>query len=83
MHLGDKTILKVGEKAFCWIYMDGRARQIEVETGVSDGEWIEVTNHRVPSFGSSSAGRSIVDAIRRQGTGDPRRSCRFMRMVVP
>ena len=34
MHLGDKTVLQVGEKAFCWMYEDGRAKRIEVETGV-------------------------------------------------
>ena len=27
---------------------DGKAVQTEIETGVSDGEWIEVTNRRVP-----------------------------------
>ncbi|HEX3446840.1 MAG TPA: efflux RND transporter periplasmic adaptor subunit [Isosphaeraceae bacterium] len=46
MHLGDKTVLQVGETSFCWIYNDGRAKRIEVETGVSDGEWIEITNRR-------------------------------------
>ena len=46
MHLGDKTVLQVGEKSFCWIYDDGHSKRIEVETGVSDGEWIEVTNRR-------------------------------------
>ena len=30
MHLGDKTILQVGEKTVCWIYEDGRAKRIEV-----------------------------------------------------
>ena len=54
MHLGDKTILHVGEKSYCWIYEDGRAKRTEVETGVSDGEWIEVTNRRPPP--SSEAG---------------------------
>ena len=48
MHLGDQTILQVGEKTFCWMYENGHAKRIEVETGVSDGEWIEVTNRRVP-----------------------------------
>ena len=38
MHLGDKTILQVGEKSFCWMYENGRAKRIEVETGVSDGD---------------------------------------------
>jgi HlyD family secretion protein len=46
MHLGDKTVLQVGEKSFCWLYENGHAKQFEVERGVSDGEWIEVTNRR-------------------------------------
>jgi HlyD family secretion protein len=33
-----------GEKTFCWTYKDGRAVRTEVRTGISDGEWIEVTN---------------------------------------
>ncbi len=38
MHSGDQT--------FCWSYQDGTAVRTEVTTGVSDGEWIEVTNRR-------------------------------------
>ena len=56
MHLGDQTILHVGEKTFCWIYKDGRAQRMELETGLigdrdpaSDTQWIEVTNRRVAS----------------------------------
>ena len=55
MHLGDRTILQVGQKSFCWTYRDGRAKRIEVETGVigdrdpsSGVQWIEVTRSRVP-----------------------------------
>ncbi len=33
-----------GEKTFCWTYKDGRAVRTEVRTGISDGDWIEVTN---------------------------------------
>jgi hypothetical protein len=54
MHQGDRTILKVGEKVFCWVYNDGHATRIEVETGVvgdrdpeSGDQLIEVTNRRV------------------------------------
>jgi multidrug efflux pump subunit AcrA (membrane-fusion protein) len=53
MHLGDRTILRVGEKSFCWVYRDGRALRMEVETGVTGDldpatkeQWIEVTNRR-------------------------------------
>jgi multidrug efflux pump subunit AcrA (membrane-fusion protein) len=42
------ALTHVGEKTFCWTDEDGHARRIEVQTGVSDGEWIEVTNRQVP-----------------------------------
>jgi HlyD family secretion protein len=37
-----------GEKAYCWKYQNGKAVRAEIETGVSDGEWIEVTNYQLP-----------------------------------
>jgi HlyD family secretion protein len=56
MHLGEQTILRVGQKAFCWIYKDGRAERTEVETGLmgdldpsTGDQWIEVTNRRAAS----------------------------------
>ncbi len=66
MHQGDRTILQVGEKVFCWVYKDGHASRIEMETGVigdldpeSGDQWIEVTNRRAAgaSPGSSAGGR--------------------------
>ena len=33
-----------GDQTFCWMYKDGHAQRTEIQTGVSDGEWIEVTN---------------------------------------
>ncbi len=56
MHLGDKTVLQVGDRSFCWMYENGHAKRIEVETGVSDGEWIEVTNRRAPVSNAASTG---------------------------
>ena len=38
-----------GDKTFCWTYKDGRAERTEIRTGVSDGEWIEVTNLQRPT----------------------------------
>jgi multidrug efflux pump subunit AcrA (membrane-fusion protein) len=35
-----------GERAFYWRYERGKAVRTEVETGVSDGQWIEVTHRR-------------------------------------
>ena len=71
MHLGDKTVLQVGEKSFCWMYENGHAKRIEVETGVSDGEWIEVTNRRAPGSDAASTGDRTLDADRRHGADDP------------
>jgi multidrug efflux pump subunit AcrA (membrane-fusion protein) len=42
-----------GDRTFCWRYIDGKAVRTEIETGVSDGTWIEVTNRRVPPPDSS------------------------------
>ena len=41
-----------GEKTFCWTYKDGHAVRTEVRTGVSDGDWIEVTNLQRPTSSS-------------------------------
>jgi multidrug efflux pump subunit AcrA (membrane-fusion protein) len=38
-----------GDQAFCWNYANSRASRTEIQTGISDGEWIEVTNRRVPA----------------------------------
>jgi HlyD family secretion protein len=42
-----------GGKSFIWRYDNGHALRTEVATGVTDGEWIEVTNRRVESKSSS------------------------------
>ena len=62
-----------GDKAFCWRYENGHAVRTEIQTGVSDGEWIEVTNRRVPTSPGRPRRQAILDADRRLGTGDPRR----------
>ena len=35
-----------GGKSFIWRYENGRALRTEVETGISEGQWMEVTNRR-------------------------------------
>jgi HlyD family secretion protein len=78
MHLGDRTILQVGQKSFCWTYKDGRAKQIEVETGVigdrdrqSGDQWIEVTRSRVAgSQEASNAPWKPIDGTEQLILGD-------------
>ena len=45
-----------GDQASYWRYDNGKAVRTEIETGVSDGKWIEVTNHRAPASRTGHAG---------------------------
>jgi hypothetical protein len=42
------SLVRSGDQTFCWLYESGKAVQPELETGVSDDKWIEVTNRRPP-----------------------------------
>jgi multidrug efflux pump subunit AcrA (membrane-fusion protein) len=44
-----------GDQTFCWLHDKGHAVRTELETGVSDGTWIEVTNRRTPASESASS----------------------------
>ncbi len=63
-----------GEKTYCWSYENGKAVRTEIQTGVSDGEWIEVTNRQLPT--STPQGRWDLVSRRWIGTGHPRRPLR-------
>lgn len=41
-----EALVRNGGQTFFWKYEDGKARQIEVQTGVDDGRWFEVINQR-------------------------------------
>ncbi|HEY7330985.1 MAG TPA: efflux RND transporter periplasmic adaptor subunit [Gemmataceae bacterium] len=42
-------------RAFYWSYENGHAVRTEVQVGISDGDWIEVTNRQVPTkFGDDA-----------------------------
>lgn len=43
-----------GEKTYYWSCEDGKAVRTEVQTGVTDGEWIEVTSRQVPAVAGKS-----------------------------
>jgi len=70
MHVGENTVLHIGEKTFCWIYEDGQAKRIEVETGLSDGEWIEVTNRQTPSLAGGVDHWTPIDGTEQVILGD-------------
>ena len=46
LSLPETALTRSGDRTFCWLYEDGKARKTEIQVGVSDGTWVEVTNHR-------------------------------------
>ena len=55
-----------GGKSFIWRYESGRARRTEVQTGVREAEWIEITNRYEKS---KSATTGALDTRGNLGTG--------------
>lgn len=48
------ALVHSGDQTFCWLYRDGKAYRTEVETGVGDGQYMEVTNRRAPAADGST-----------------------------
>jgi multidrug efflux pump subunit AcrA (membrane-fusion protein) len=59
-----------GDRTFCWLYKDGRAVRAEVRTGVSDGDWIEVTNLQRTTAAGDENGWVPVDGSEQVILGD-------------
>jgi multidrug efflux pump subunit AcrA (membrane-fusion protein) len=47
MALPAAALTHEGDQTFYWSYENGKAVRTEVQTGASDGQWIEVTNRRL------------------------------------
>ena len=52
-----------GDQASYWRYENGKAVRTEIETGVSDGKWIEVTHRRAPASRTGHAGKRSWTSI--------------------
>jgi hypothetical protein len=59
-----------GEKTYCWKYENGRAVRREIQTGVTDGQWIEVTNLQVPTTPQNADPWAAVDGSEQMILGD-------------
>ncbi len=47
--LPKSALTYAGGKTFMWRYVNGRAVRTEIQTGTTDGEWVEVTNRAIKS----------------------------------
>ncbi len=61
----------VGNAAFCWMYQEGKAVRTEIQTGVGDGEWIEVTERRLSTASDDIDAWAPIDGSERVILGDP------------
>jgi len=51
----------VGNKVYCWSSEHGKAVRTEVQTGVTDGQYVEVLSHRQQRPQSASASSNLAD----------------------
>jgi len=66
-----EALVRTGGQTFFWNCENGKARQIEVQTGVGDGHWYEVTNRRpAPDGESNGASWMPIDGSEQVIVGD-------------
>ncbi len=67
------ALVHSGDQTFCWLDDGGKAVKTELATGVSDDEWVEVTNRRPPldpEAPSDSVPWTPIDGTERVIIGD-------------
>jgi RND family efflux transporter MFP subunit len=64
------SVTQIGNQTYCYMAVDGKAVRTPVQTGVSDGSWIEVTGKLVRSAGSSEESWVVFDGTEAVIDGD-------------
>jgi len=64
------AVTQVGNQTCCYLVVDGKAVRTPVQTGVSDGSWVEVTGKLVRSAGSSEGAWVPFDGTEAVVDGD-------------
>ncbi len=68
--LPESALVHSGDQTFYWRYENGHALRTEVQTGFSDGEWIEVTNRQTQAKTSIDEPWAPIDGTEQVLTGD-------------
>lgn len=55
------AVVHAGGKAFIWRYQGHHAARTEVETGVADADWVELTNLRIKEGSADDEGWKAID----------------------
>ncbi len=64
------AVTQIGNQTYCYLARDGKAVRTPVQTGVSDGSWVEVTGKLVWSAGSSEEAWAAFDGTEDVIDGD-------------
>jgi multidrug efflux pump subunit AcrA (membrane-fusion protein) len=64
------AVTQIGNQTYCYLAVDGKAVRTPVQTGVSDGSWVEVTGKLVRSAGSSEGTWEAFDGTEAVIDGD-------------
>jgi multidrug efflux pump subunit AcrA (membrane-fusion protein) len=64
------AVTQIGNQTYCYLAVDGKAVRTAVQTGVSDGTWVEVAGRLVRSAGSSEGTWKAFDGTEAVITGD-------------
>jgi HlyD family secretion protein len=64
------AITQIGNQTYCYLMVNGKAVRTSVQTGVSDGSWVEVTGKKVRSAGSSEGNWDAFDGTEAVIVGD-------------
>jgi multidrug efflux pump subunit AcrA (membrane-fusion protein) len=68
--LPESALVHSGEQTYYWRYEGGRAVRTEVQTGVSDGEWVEVTNRQAVAKSAGDEPWAPIDGTEQVIVGD-------------
>jgi multidrug efflux pump subunit AcrA (membrane-fusion protein) len=64
------AVTQIGNQTYCYLAVDGKAVRTPVQTGVSDGSWVEVTGKLVRSTGPSEGAWQAFDGTEAVVDGD-------------
>ncbi len=68
--LPESALVHVGDRTFYWGYCNGHVARVEVQTDISDGQWIEVTNRELAAQAPGDAPWKPIDGSEQVVSGD-------------
>ncbi len=64
------AVVRLGDRTYYWSYDNGHAKRIEVQTGVGDGQWVEITSRQLPQTSAGEDAWAPIDGSEQVVLGD-------------